>query len=291
MRRGPADPLVWYDGHRWRRRLTVDGAACLLEVVPAGSGLAARVLAGRAPRPHLERTVARLFGLDDPARALSRHLPATVRRTMGRLRRTAALPGYPTLFEALVHTILGQQISATAANAHRAAFTKRFGRPFAFQGGTYWMFPATGDVAAERLASLRRPGLSTAKAVAVRAIARAFDRGVVSEPALEAMPAEAAIETLTALPGIGRWTAEWVLLRALRRFDIVPAGDLAVRKAVSWLAGRSDVLSEPEVRELAAPWTPYAGLVAFRLLLAHRQTFASPAARDTVQPTSAVPVG
>jgi len=204
--------------------------------------------------------------------ALSRHLPDAVRRATACLRGTAALPGYPTLFEALVHTILGQQISATAANAHRAAFTRRFGRPFVFQGRTYWTFPATGDVAGERLASLRRPGLSTAKAIAVRALARAFDRGAVSDATLEAMPAEAAIETLTALPGIGRWTAEWVLLRALRRFDIVPAGDLAVRKAVTWLAGRPKLLSEPEVRELAAPWTPYGGLVAFRLLLAHRQT-------------------
>src|SRR5579864_3556953 len=284
MRRGAADPLVWYDGRRWRRRLAIGGAACLLEVVPTGSGLAARLLAGRVLRPHLERTVARLFGLDDPALvswlpvamsaggARSRHLPATIRRAVGRLRGTAALPGYPTLFEALVHTILGQQISATAANAHRAAFTRRFGRPFTFRGDTYWMFPATGDVAGERLGSLRRPGLSTAKAVAVRAIARAFDRGTVSEAALEALPPEAAIETLTALPGIGRWTAEWVLLRALRRFDIVPAGDLAVRKAVSWLAGSEELLSEPEVREFTAPWTPYSGLVAFRLLLAHRQT-------------------
>ena len=53
MRRGPADPLVWYDGRRWRRRLAVDGAAYLLEVAPAGGVLSTRVLAGRVPRPHI----------------------------------------------------------------------------------------------------------------------------------------------------------------------------------------------------------------------------------------------
>ena len=281
MRRGPADPLIWYDGTRWRRRLALNGAPVIVEVSLAapprvgsrsGVRLSARPLNGRAPRPLLERTVARLFGLDDPGRALSRHLPAAVRRAVAGPRGTAALPGYPTLFEALVHVILGQQISALAANAHRAAFAKRFGRPFAFDGDTYWTFPQPGDVAPERLASLRRPGLSTAKAVAVRGIARAFERGDVSEGALETMPAERAIETMTVLPGIGRWTAEWVLLRALRRFDVVPAGDLAIRKAVTWLAGRGDLLSESEVRAAAAAWTPYSGLVAFRLLLAHRQT-------------------
>lgn len=285
MRRGPNDPLVWYDGRRWRRWLAVDGAEFLAEVVPAPrSGtkvassprnnvrLALRLLAGTAPRPALKRLVARLFGLDDPAGALSRRLRGNLRRAAAGRRDTAALPGYPTLFEAAVHVILGQQISATAANAHRAAFAKRFGRPFPFEGRTYWMFPAPPDVCGERLASLRRPGLSTAKAVAVRTIARAFDRGVVSEAALERMPAEGAIDTLTALPGIGRWTAEWVLLRGLRRFDVVPAGDLAIRKAVTWYAGRTALLSEPQVRDLAAAWTPYAGLIAFRLLLAHRQT-------------------
>lgn len=250
--------------------MEVSTAAARGSTSPARAGLSTRLLAGRAPRPLVERVVGRLFGLDEPRGVPSRHLPINVRRAVAGLRGTA-LPGYPTLFEALVHTILGQQISATAANAHRAAFTRRFGRPFVFQGGAYWTFPAAGDVAGERLASLRRPGLSTAKAVAVRAIARAFEHGTVSDAALEAAPAEAAIETLTALPGIGRWTAEWVLLRALRRFDTVPAGDLAMRKAVTWVAGRAKLLSEPKVREFAAAWTPYPGLVAFRLLLAHRQ--------------------
>lgn len=285
MRRGPADPLIWFDGRRWRRRLTLDGTAFLLEVSPsgtlnpamppvcAGTGLAARVLEGRAPKPVVEGVVTRLFGLDDPARRLSRRLPGRVRRATAGLRGTA-LPGYPTLFEALVHTILGQQISAAAANAHRAAFTMRFGRPFVFHGNTYWTFPAPAAVAGERLASLRRPGLSTAKAFAVRCIARTLDRGEISQLRLEAAATDAALDTLTALPGIGRWTAEWVLLRALRRFDVVPAGDLAIRKAVSWFARRTDLLSEPEVREFVAPWTPYAGLVAFRLLLAHRQAVA-----------------
>jgi DNA-3-methyladenine glycosylase II len=285
MRRGPADPLVWFDGRRWRRGLVLDGAACLLEVERAGNAddgsaarLSARVLAGRASRVAVEQIVARLFGLDDPAHRLHRHIPAAVRRSLAPVRVTAALPGYPTLFEALVHTILGQQISALAANAHRAAFARRFGRPFVFKNATYWMFPAPGDVAGERLASLRRPGLSGIKAVSVRAVARAFDAGTISEAALSAMPAEDAIGALSALPGIGRWTAEWVLLRGLRRFDIVPAGDLAIRKAVTWLAGRRILLSEPDVRRLTAAWAPYGGLIAFRALLAHRRTMAVRAA-------------
>ena len=98
----------------------------------------ARVLAGRAPRPLLDDVLARVFGLDDPlatlAHARRRHLPGTVRRAIAGVRGAAALPGYPTLFEALVHTILGQQISAiaaleTAGLGHRAAVERARDRP------------------------------------------------------------------------------------------------------------------------------------------------------------------
>jgi DNA-3-methyladenine glycosylase II len=257
----------------------------------AATRLSARVLEGRADRSNLERTLGRLFGLDDPAVAGRRRLPPRVRRALGSRRRAAALPGYPTLFEALVHTVLGQQISAAAANVHRAAFTRRFGRPLPFQGETYWLFPAPAEVAAERLDSLRRPGLSTAKAIAVRAMARAFDRGEISDAALAGAPADAAIDTLTALPGIGRWTAEWVLLRGLRRFDIIPAGDLAIRKAVTWFAERLHLLSETDVRDVAVQWMPYAGIVAFRLMVAHRQTVASPSRAASPPAPGGMPAG
>lgn len=287
LKRGPADPLVWFDGHRWRRRLVVEGYGFLVEVraAPAdgaaaepgrgGGGLSARVLAGRAPRPVIERVIGRVFGLDEPARELRHRIPEPVRRAISGAGATAALPGYPTLFEALVHTILGQQISAASANAQRAAFALRFGGPFAFKGHVYWTFPDPAGLTGERLVSLRRTGLSTAKALAVRGLARAFGRAGLAEAALAAMPADAAIDTLTALPGIGRWTAEWVLLRALRRFDVVPAGDLAVRKALTWFAGRQELLSEAGVRDLTARWAPYGGLIAFRLLLAHRRAGAA----------------
>src|SRR5215472_10865527 len=106
MRRGPADPLVWYDGRRWRRRLAVDGAEFLAEVFPApysetrasfsprnGAGLAVRLLVGTVPRPALKRLVARLFGLDDPAGGLSRRLRGNLRRVLAGPGNTAALPG------------------------------------------------------------------------------------------------------------------------------------------------------------------------------------------------------
>jgi 3-methyladenine DNA glycosylase/8-oxoguanine DNA glycosylase len=63
-----------------------------------------------------------------------------------------------------------------------------------------------------------------------------------------------------------------VLLRGLRRFEIVPAGDLALRKSVTWSLGRKRLLTERQVRAAVRRWAPYAGLIAYRTLHAHRQT-------------------
>lgn len=281
LRRGPADPLVWYDGRRWRRRVSGGRRLCLVEVSDAAAGdageapprpdaLHIRILAGRASDEVLARTVSRIFGLDDPGAAAARRLPERVRRTIRGCR--AALPGYPTLFEALAQTVLGQQLHVAVANAHRAAFVRAFGTPFRFRRAAYWAFPAPADVAGARTRRLRGLGLSAAKAASLRAIAREIADGRLTEERLRTLPAADAIAALSALPGVGRWTSEWVLLRGLRRFEIVPAGDLAVRKAVGWLRGAGAPPPEETVRGAAAAWFPYGGLVAFRLLVVHRQT-------------------
>ncbi len=229
-----------------------------------------RTLAGSATPRTVARTVTRVFGLDDPGRALLPHLPPALR---AQIARTAGvlLPGHPTLFEALVQTVLGQQLNTRVANRHRAAFIRACGTPYAFQGHAYWGFPPPHRVADVRARRIRGLGISWAKARALREIARSLVDGDVWEQRLTALPASEAIDALTALPGVGRWTGEWILLRALRRFDVVPAGDLAVRKAVAWIRGSSEPLPERQVRDIAAPWFPYGGLVAFRLLIAHRR--------------------
>ena len=78
---------------------------------------------------------------------------------------------------------------------------------------------------------------------------------------------ERAAERITALRGMGRWTAEWFLARCLARPDVIPAGDLGVRKAISRLVAETDrLLSEEEVRAAAADWGEGANLAVHLLL-------------------------
>jgi DNA-3-methyladenine glycosylase II len=127
-----------------------------------------------------------------------------------------------------------------------------------------WSLDA-GRLAGAGVADLRELQFSTSKAVATIAFAGAVAEGRVDLAALAGLEDEAVVKRLVDFPGIGRWTAEWLLARTLGRPRVV-AGDLGVRKAVgaAYLDGRMP--SEAEVRAVTAHWGPAAG-VAQQLLL------------------------
>jgi DNA-3-methyladenine glycosylase II len=78
------------------------------------------------------------------------------------------------------------------------------------------------------------------------------------------------VATLTSLRGLGRWSADWYLARALARPDAWPAGDLGVRKAVSYFYGDGGMFSETEVRSVGEQFGPWGNLAAHMLLMGLR---------------------
>ncbi|WP_279481834.1 DNA-3-methyladenine glycosylase 2 family protein [Aureimonas sp. SK2] len=164
-------------------------------------------------------------------------------------------PGSPGL-AGLVSTIVAQQVS-------RASATAILGRLAALVD--------LSDAHALGLApdeTLRRAGLSGAKMRTLRAVAAAIDAGALDLADMaEAEPADA-IARLTAVPGIGRWTAECHLLFGIGHPDIFPAGDLALRVAVGRGLGLGERPPERLVAEAARAWTPLRS-VAARLFWAY----------------------
>ncbi|HEV2892898.1 MAG TPA: hypothetical protein VG411_04030 [Actinomycetota bacterium] len=164
--------------------------------------------------------------------------------------------------------------SRSGAPASRGGGDPWSGAPASRGGGDPWPAgPAYGEVwsldagrlAGAEVAELRELQFSTSKAVAVVAFAEAVAAGRMDLGELAALEDEAVVERLVAFPGIGRWTAEWLLARTMGRPRVV-AGDLGVRKAVgaAYLDGRMP--SEAEVRAATAHWGAAAG-VAQQLLL------------------------
>jgi DNA-3-methyladenine glycosylase II len=168
----------------------------------------------------------------------------------------------PEPFEMLIGAITAQQISLKAARAVLNRFVERFG----VRAGRAYAFPAREVVAGASPEDLTSLGFSRGKARYVLELAHSgLDLHSLSSLSDDEVKAE-----LTRLPGIGEWTADWFLARYLARPRAWPAGDLALRYAVSALYGDGRVLTIEETRELGLRFEPFQNLTAHYLLLANR---------------------
>jgi DNA-3-methyladenine glycosylase II len=158
----------------------------------------------------------------------------------------------PDPFEMLVGAITAQQVSLFSALAIRNRLVERFGE----RVGGVWAFPARERLAAASEDKLFSLGFSRRKAEYVVGLARSD----VDLDALALVPDEEVKEQLTAVRGLGEWTADWFLARYLGRPRAWPAGDLALRKAVRALYGDVDV------RATGAWFDPFQNLTAHYLL-------------------------
>ena len=173
-----------------------------------------------------------------------------------RIGAVIEIAGYPeprrrsTGYKTLLRTIVGQQVSVAAATSMWNKLEAELGPDF-----------TCADLLARDFDTLRACGLSRQKQGYARSLCELVEGGALD---FENLPAddEEAIEELTRIKGIGRWSAEVYLLFAEGRPDIWPAGDLAVQKAVGRIMGHEDMPKEKEVRALAEDWRPYRGAVA-----------------------------
>jgi DNA-3-methyladenine glycosylase II len=173
--------------------------------------------------------------------------------------RTLEKHGPPPLWErepgfvTLIRIILEQQVSLASAEAMYERLKNNIDP----------LTPATVIAAGEVF--LRSFGVTRQKAGYFMNVARAIQNGELDLDALAQKSDDAAIESLTAVKGIGQWTAKIYLLMALRRPDVWPVGDVALATAYKNLKGRSDRPSQAELSEIAEAWRPHRATAA-RLL-------------------------
>ena len=215
--------------------------------------------------------VRRLLGLDLDLAGFYRMAKAdpalaTLIEPLYGLRPTLA----PTPFEMLVGSITAQQVNLSFAFACRARLVRRFGTPVKIGRETVWAFPEPSRLATARVRELRALKYSTRKAEYIRDLARAVVAGTLDLDLVCAADSVLVIEKLTALRGLGRWTADWFLARCLGRGDVCPAGDLAVRKAFIHYYGRGRALSEDTIRRRARAWGEHQNLAVHYILAGMR---------------------
>jgi AraC family transcriptional regulator of adaptative response / DNA-3-methyladenine glycosylase II len=161
------------------------------------------------------------------------------------------LPGCWDPFELTVRAILGQQITVKGATTLAGRIAKAFGEPLAACEGLTHLFP-TPDVLAK--ANLVTVGLTKARAETIRALAKAVLQGGIRFDGV--IDSETFISRLTQISGIGRWTAQYIAMRALGDPDAFPSGDIALMRSLGVATGR-----DLELRaEAWRPWRAYAAI-------------------------------
>jgi DNA-3-methyladenine glycosylase II len=175
-------------------------------------------------------------------------------------------PCFPTMFEAVVNAVACQQLSLDVGIHLLSRLARRFG-PAVPGPVTRYGFPAPGRLAAANPAELRALGFSTAKARTIMGVAGQVAAGTLDLEALRGAGDNRAMGTLLGLPGIGRWSAEYVMLRGLSRYHALPGDDVGARNNLRRRFGLAEDAGYDAVAALSRRWQPYAGLVYFHLLL------------------------
>ena len=192
--------------------------------------------------------------------------PAAIHAVLGADFPSAAgvrVPGTLDGFELAVRAIVGQQVSVAAARTLTTRLVARFGEPLATPiDGLARLFPAPAALATASGDVLGALGLVRQRQAALLALARAVDAGQLALHAGADVPATLA--TLTALPGIGDWTAQYIALRALRWPDAFPAGDVALHKALGVSSQRHRARAAQALAERWRPWRGYAAVRAWQ---------------------------
>lgn len=249
----------------YARSFSLGGAKGIITVAPArqGHALEARIATigtqkGALPIRAIAARLRRLFDMDAEPGAIAAALAGD--RLIG--PRLAAAPGLRVPggfdgFELAIRAILGQQISVKGATTIAGRIAAKFGEPVSgVEERIDRLFPTAKVLARAEFSGL---GLTGGRIATLKALSDAVAKGRLDFTPRETL--EAKVEELTALPGIGAWTAHYISLRALGEPDAFPASDLGLRKA----AGGGTPLSTAELETMSQAWRPWRGYAALAL--------------------------
>jgi DNA-3-methyladenine glycosylase II len=275
LRRRARNQIDRWDGMTYRRVIVVRGRPTELAVRQDGTLTRPRLIVTATPslrtpseRQLVRSAIDRLLGLridlSDWYRVAEGHRRL---RALAYRFRGVKPPRFPTVFEALVNAFACQQLSLIVG----LELLNRLAEVCDVRRGTgeraKYAFPTARDVA--RIAASRYHGIgfSRQKVHALLSLGRRIDRGEIDVERLALEDDQRALAQLRELRGVGRWTAEYVLLRGLGRLHVFPGDDVGAQKSLARWLGRPRPLDYDGVSRAVEKWRPYAGMLYFHLLL------------------------
>jgi AraC family transcriptional regulator, regulatory protein of adaptative response / DNA-3-methyladenine glycosylase II len=252
------------EGDVYRRTFAVGAARGVVDVqrAPSGNQLLATIHTGDVTAvAAVVARLRRLFDLDVDIAAVDAHLASDRRLgALVRQRPGVRVPGAWDPFELAVRALLGQQITVVGARTMAgrvvAATGEALGRSNgAGETGPDRLFPTPAALARGDLTTV---GLTRARSAALRGLAVAMEADADLLRPSETL--DETIDKLSALPGVGAWTAQYIAMRALREPDAFPASDLGLLRAMATPSGRPDPAKLERKAEAWRPWRAYAAM-------------------------------
>ncbi|HXE12574.1 MAG TPA: hypothetical protein VN633_10670 [Bryobacteraceae bacterium] len=176
-------------------------------------------------------------------------------------------PRFPSVFEALVNGIACQQLSLAVGITLLNRLSEAYGVGFREADHVQYSFATPELLACARLRDLRKLGFSSNKSRALVELASAVASGCLDLERLATIDNEEAVDQLLTIRGVGRWTAEYVLLRGLGRIAVFPGDDVGARNSLFHWLGLRKPLDYRGVGRALRKWRSYAGLIYFHLLM------------------------
>lgn len=273
LRRRADNRIDRWDGQTYRRALALEGGPVEVSVTQTGGLDAPRLQvsvegqhANADTRPAVTAALERLLGLRIDLTEFERFAAGDARLgPLVRRFRGMKPPRFPSVFECLVNAIACQQVTLTLGIQLLGRLTAAHG--LAVDGGDARAFPRPEDLANLQPEDLRPFGFSRQKGRALVELAGAVVDGRLDLEGLANEPDEVALERLLQCRGVGRWTAEYALLRGLGRTHVFPGDDVGARNNLRLWLDLKDPLDYDGVADAVSVWKPYGGLIYFHLLL------------------------
>jgi DNA-3-methyladenine glycosylase II len=178
-------------------------------------------------------------------------------------------PTTPTVYEALVESIIEQQISLNVAHRLEASVIETFGESIRYDDEVIFAFPLPGQLAEASINDLKKCQLSQRKSEYIRDISKLIVSGELDlEKFNSYKDTSEIVKELDEIRGVGPWTAEMTVLRGLRRFDAFPADDVGMRRHMARYYTDEEMITSEEARAIADKWGEWKGLAAFYLIVA-----------------------
>jgi DNA-3-methyladenine glycosylase II len=218
----------------------------------------------------VQKTIINIFNLDFDLKPFYEDVKndAVMAKLVKKLRGLKS-PATSTVFEALVSSIIEQQISLKAAHSIERRMVKSFGDKLKIKDKNYYTFPTHQKLSSLTKEQLRECGLSFRKSEYIIDLSKEIVEGKLDlEELKDHEDVNEIIQELSNIRGVGVWTSELTILRGMHKLEAFPADDIGLRRAISHYYCDDKRISAETARKIAARWGKWKGLAGFYLIVA-----------------------